>query len=269
MPRIPLTWLADHVELPDDVSAEGLAADLVKVGLEEEAIHPAAVIGPLVVGRVLDLTPEPQKNGKTINWCHVDVGVHNETGPDGTGSRGIVCGAHNFVAGDLVVVALPGAVLPGPFAIAARKTYGHVSDGMICSVSELGIGTEHDGILVLDDAALARFGILPQDATPGADALPLLALGEEVLEINVTPDRGYCFSMRGVAREYAHSTGATFADLGLLDGGADSRPATGGFGVEIADEAPIHESPAATGSWHRSCGGWRPPVPRRCGCSAV
>ena len=243
MPRIPLTWLEDHVELPYDASAEALAADLVKVGLEEEAIHPAAVIGPLVVGRVLDRTPEEQKNGKTINWCHVDVGEHDETGPGGVGSRGIVCGAHNFDAGDLVVVALPGAVLPGPFAIAARRTYGHVSDGMICSVRELGIGEEHDGILVLDEDALARFGILPADAVPGADALPLLALGEEVLEINVTPDRGYCFSMRGVAREYSHATGAAFTDRGLPDGDADSRAAGGGFAVELSDDAPIHGVP--------------------------
>ena len=114
MPRIPLTWLAEHVELPADLTAEQLAADLVRVGLEEEAIHPAAVTGPLVVGQVVELTPEPQKNGKTINWCRVDVGPdHNEPGG---APRGIVCGAHNFAVGDRVVVALPGAVLPGPFA---------------------------------------------------------------------------------------------------------------------------------------------------------
>ena len=98
---------------------------------------PTRSSGPLVVGRVLELRDEPQKNGKTIRWCQVDVG---EAEP-----RGIVCGAHNFAVGDLVVVALPGAVLPGGFAIAARKTYGHVSDGMICSVRELGIGDDHDG----------------------------------------------------------------------------------------------------------------------------
>ena len=67
MPRIPLTWLADHVALPTGTTAEQLAADLVRVGLEEEAIHPAAVVGPLVVGRVVERTPEPQKNGKTIS----------------------------------------------------------------------------------------------------------------------------------------------------------------------------------------------------------
>ena len=193
MPRIPLSWLGEHVEIPADLTAEQLAADLVRVGLEEEAILPAAVSGPLVVGLVVERTPEEQKNGKTINWCRVEVGPeHNEPGG---APRGIVCGAHNFEVGDSVVVALPGAVLPGPFPIASRKTYGHVSDGMICSARELGLGEDHAGIIVL-----SRLGI---DAPPGTDARELLGLGEEVLEINVTPDRGYCFSMRGVAREYA------------------------------------------------------------------
>jgi phenylalanyl-tRNA synthetase beta chain len=234
MPRIPLTWLAEHVELPAGTTAEQLAVDLVKVGLEEEAVHPAAVSGPLVVGRVVERVPEPQKNGKTINWCQVDVGDHNGTAEDGTRTpRGIVCGAHNFDVGDHVVVALPGTVLPGPFAIASRKTYGHVSDGMICSSRELGLGDDHDGIIVLSELGI--------DAAPGTDARALLGLGEEVLEINVTPDRGYCFAMRGVAREYAHSTGAAFTDRGLPRAGADDGLATtGGFGVELRDEAPVH-----------------------------
>lgn len=231
MPLIVKDWLADHVEVPADLTAEQLAADLVKVGLEEEAIHGAAVTGPLVVGRVLEMTPEPQKNGKTINWCRVDVGPEHN---DADGARGIVCGAHNFAPGDLVAVALPGTVLPGPFAIAARKTYGHVSDGMICSVNELGIGDDHDGILVL-----TRNGFAEADLTPGQDAVALLGLGEEILEINVTPDRGYAFSYRGVAREYAHSTGAKFTDHGLATG---SEPAAteDGFEVQVRDDAPIN-----------------------------
>nr|BFF17615.1 hypothetical protein GCM10025730_11360 [Promicromonospora thailandica] len=231
MPLIVKDWLADHVELPADLTAEQLAADLVKVGLEEEAIHPAAVTGPLVVGRVLEQTPEPQKNGKTINWCRVDVGPEHN---DEQGARGIVCGAHNFGVGDLVVVALPGTVLPGPFPIAARKTYGHVSDGMICSVRELGIGEDHDGILVL-----TRAGHDAADLTPGQDAIALLGLGEEVLEINVTPDRGYAFSYRGVAREYAHSTGAKFTDHGLPSG-AEPAATADGFEVRVQDDAPIN-----------------------------
>lgn len=239
MPRIPLTWLAEHVELPAGITAESLAVDLVRVGLEEEAVHPAAVTGPLVVGEVMTRQPEPQKNGKTINWCQVDVGDHNDTAADGTRTpRGVVCGAHNFDVGDRVVVALPGVVLPGPFPIAARKTYGHVSDGMICSARELGLGEDHDGIIVL-----ATLGI---DAEPGADARALLGLGEEVLEINVTPDRGYCFAMRGVAREYAHATGAAFTDRGLSTPGADDTiTTTGGFGIELRDDAPIHGRPGA------------------------
>src|SRR5690625_5569776 len=79
MPRIPLTWLAEHATLPRGADAESVAGDLVSVGLEEEAIFGAQVTGPLVVGRVLDVVPEPQKNGKTINWVRVDVGPeHNE-----------------------------------------------------------------------------------------------------------------------------------------------------------------------------------------------
>lgn len=236
MPRIVADWLADHVELPADLTTEQLAADLVRVGLEEEGIHPAAVTGPLVVGRVLELTAEPQKNGKTINWCRVDVGPeHNDDG-----ARGIVCGAHNFGVGDLVVVALPGTVLPGDFAIAARKTYGHVSDGMICSTKELGLGEDHDGILVLTQAGFAA-----ADLTPGQDAVALLGLGDEVLEINVTPDRGYAFSYRGVAREYAHSTGAAFTDRGLPEALPTPPPAAtaDGFAVEVDDDAPIDGEP--------------------------
>ena len=223
MVLVPLAWLGDHVALPSGLTAEQLAADLVRVGLEEEAIHTSGeVSGPLVVGRVLSRSPEPQSNGKTINWCQVDVG---EAAP-----RGIVCGAHNFEAGDHVVVALPGAVLPGGFAIAARKTYGHVSDGMICSQRELGLGDDHAGIIVL-----SRLGMADEDTPAGRDAKPLLGIGEQVLEVNVTPDRGYCFAIRGIAREYSHATGAAFTDRGV-PAAADLAPASGGFPVEIDDE---------------------------------
>ena len=217
--RVPLRWLGESVDLPDDVSLEHVHAALVSVGFEEEAVHTFDLTGPVVVGRVLERVPEPQKNGKTINWCQVDVG---EAEP-----RGIVCGAHNFDVGDLVVVTLPGAVLPGPFPIAARKTYGHVSDGMIASARELGLGDEHDGIL--------RFADLGMDPEVGADAIALLGLDDAAVEINVTPDRGYAMSMRGVAREYAHATGATFSDP--VD---RVLPRTGdGFTVTIDDAAPI------------------------------
>lgn len=196
--RVPQSWLAEHIgrELPDP---EEIADAFVRVGLEIEDVHRAPELtGPLVVGRVREVE-ELTGFKKPIRWCQVQVG------PDADGPaavRGIVCGATNFAAGDLVVVALPGAVLAGGFAISARKTYGHVSDGMIASARELGIGSDHAGILVLP----------PGSGEPGADARPVLGLDDPVFELNVTPDRGYCFSVRGLARELAAGVGADFTD---------------------------------------------------------
>jgi phenylalanyl-tRNA synthetase beta chain len=198
--RAPLSWLRDFAALPDDLDARGLGEALIRAGLEVETISHAGadVTGPLVVGRVVSYEVEEHRNGKSIRYCRVDVANHN----DETGSRGVVCGAHNFEIGDFVVVALPGAVLPGGFQIAARKTYGHISDGMICSSRELGLGDDHSGILVLPN----------DDLEPGADAVPVLRLRDDVLDIAVTPDRGYCLSIRGLARESAQATGVSFTD---------------------------------------------------------
>jgi phenylalanyl-tRNA synthetase beta chain len=196
----PVSWIRELVDLPADVTTEVLTDRLTALGLKLEAIQSAGadIQGPLVVGRVLTKEPEPQKNGKTINWCTVDVADANGTGEP----QGIVCGAHNFAPGDLVVVVLPGGVLPGGFEISARKTYGHVSAGMICSVRELGIGEDHDGILVL-----------PADAgQPGEDAFALLGLDEEVIEFEINPDRAYALSLRGVAREAALGFGVPLVD---------------------------------------------------------
>ena len=202
------------------------------------------------MGKVLTQEPKEQSNGKVINYCRVDVGEQHNDAP-GTGkepselpSRGIICGAHNFKPGDSVVVSLPGAVLPGDFKIAARKTYGHISDGMICSAAELGFPDDgKHGIIVLDE----RYpeGEVP---APGTDALALLGLDDEVVEINVTPDRGYCFSMRGVAREYSHSTGGAYqdpADTTNADFYPQGLQAPGNDGprVEVNDEAPINGVP--------------------------
>lgn len=234
--RIPLSWLGEHVELPADVTPEHVHADLVRVGFEEETIRRFEVSGPVVVGQVLSRVPEPQSNGKTINWCQVRVAPEGQRAADGGEDvRGIVCGAHNFEAGDKVVVTLPGAVLPGDFRIAARKTYGHVSDGMIASALELGLGEDHSGIVVL-----SRLGLDPEI---GENALTLLGLDDSAVEINVTPDRGYAFSIRGVAREYSHSTGAKFTDpAAALQIGRGN-----GFAVTLADQAPIRGREGCTG----------------------
>lgn len=223
--RVPLSWLREYVDVAADATAEDVFAALVSVGFEEEEIHRFEISGPVVVGQVLSFEAEPQSNGKTIRWCQVDVG---EAEP-----RGIVCGAGNFAVGDKVVVTLPGAVLPGPFPIAARKTYGHVSDGMIASARELGLGDEHDGILILSSLGI--------DAPVGTDAISLLGLDDVAVEINVTPDRGYAFSIRGVAREYAHATGADFRDPAEHEW-SEVEPGTG-FPIAV-DAEPLRENPA-------------------------
>ena len=230
--KVAVDWLAEYVELESRKPEDVLAA-LVRVGLEEESVIPAEVTGPLVVGRILSAEPEEHSNGKTIRWCRVRVAREGEKAADGGEDvRGIVCGAPNAEEGALVVVALPGTVLPGGFAIAARKTYGHVSDGMIASERELGLGTAHEGILRLD---LGQAGPAAAAAQPGDDARTLLGLGVEGFEVNVTPDRGYAFSVRGVAREYGHATGRAFTDpASLVQPGAFS-----GYALAVADDAPV------------------------------
>jgi phenylalanyl-tRNA synthetase beta chain len=195
--KAPISWLAEHVDLPPGITAREVADAIIRIGMEVESVEVGSegLSGPIVVGRVVSCVDEPQKNGKTIRWCQVDVG---EDEP-----RGIVCGAHNFAAGDLVVVALPGSVLPGGFTISARKTYGHVSDGMICSARELAIGDDHTGIIVLP----------PESAKPGEDPVDLLGMHDAVLDIAVTTDRGYCLSIRGIARETAAALHKQFRDV--------------------------------------------------------
>ncbi len=233
--RAPVSWLAELVDVPSGARGADIAADLVKVGLEEEGLYGGEITGPLVVGRVLDKTDEPQKNGKTIHFCHVDVGPHGQMLTDGVPQE-IVCGAHNFDAGDLVVVVLPGATLAGGFAISSRKTYGHPSNGMICSAPELGIPGDGSGIIVLTDWFKDEPDVLAS-LEPGQDAMPLLGLGEEVVEVNVTPDRGYCFSMRGIAREYALATKSdSLRDPVRI---AVPPPNDTGYEVRIEDSAPV------------------------------
>ena len=226
--RVPLSWLAEYVDLPGDATPDSVMAELVKVGFEEEAAHAFDVSGPVVVGQVLEFTDEPQSNGKTIRWCSVRVAPEGQKAADGGEDvRGIVCGASNFEVGDKVVVCLPGSVLPGDFAIAARSTYGHISDGMLASAKELSLNDDHAGIIRLHEMGL--------DPKVGSSAIELLNLADTAAEINVTPDRGYCFSIRGVAREYAHATGAEFRDP---TGNAQPEVA-GGFDVSINDSEGI------------------------------
>ena len=195
--RVPYSWLRDVVRAgaPDwDASVDELEQTFIRIGHEVEDVIPVGpVTGPLTVGKVVDIV-ELTEFKKPIRACKVDVG---EPEP-----RDIVCGATNFAVGDLVVVALPGTTLPGDFTIAKRKTYGRTSDGMICSASELNLGSDHAGILVLP----------PGTAEPGASAIDVVGLDDVVFDLAITPDRGYCLSIRGMARELACAYDLDFAD---------------------------------------------------------
>ncbi|MGO4599797.1 phenylalanine--tRNA ligase subunit beta [Terrabacter sp. 2RAF25] len=233
--RTPLSWLAEYTDLAPGARGADVAASLVRVGLEEEDLHGGDITGPLVVGRVLELEEQVQKNGKPIRYCVVDVGQNGQMLTEGRHQE-IVCGAVNFEVGDLVVVVLPGAVLPGGFEISARKTYGRMSNGMICAEDEIGLGHDHEGIIVLSR-------LLGEDRaatlSPGDDAIALLGLADETVETNVTPDRGYCFSLRGLAREYWHAQGSPEggfrdpADVATPEANSD------GYTVELKDDSPI------------------------------
>ncbi|GAA2501511.1 phenylalanine--tRNA ligase subunit beta [Streptomyces gobitricini] len=217
--RVPLSWLREYVDLPATETGRDVQAKLVSAGLEVETVEQlgAGLTGPLVVGKVLTIE-ELTEFKKPIRFCTVDVGQANNTGEP----QEIICGARNFAEGDKVVVALPGAVLPGDFRIAERKTYGRVSRGMICSGDELGMGDDGThGIIVL-----------PPEYEVGTDATELLELYDEVLDIAVTPDRGYCLSMRGIAREVATAYGLPLRDPALLDVPA---PNSYGYLVKVSD----------------------------------
>ena len=178
---------------------EELDAGFVRVGFETEGYAPLPeVTGPLVIGRVAEIE-ELTGFKKPIRYCQVDVGQANGTGEP----QGIICGARNFKQGDLVVVSLPGAVLPGGFEISARKTYDHISAGMMASAAELGLTAKSEGIITLHDGS----------ATPGQDAREILGSDDTVFEVNVTPDRGYALSARGLTREIASAFDLEFSDV--------------------------------------------------------
>ncbi|MEY9990005.1 phenylalanyl-tRNA synthetase beta chain [Streptomyces sp. V4I8] len=217
--RVPLSWLREYVDLPATETGRDVQAKLISAGLEVETVEQLGdgLKGPLVVGQVLTIE-ELTEFKKPIRFCTVDVGQANGTGEP----QEIVCGARNFAVGDKVVVVLPGAVLPGGFAISARKTYGKTSHGMICSSDELGMGDDGTkGIIVL-----------PPETEVGKDAIELLELVDEVLDIAVTANRGDCLSIRGVARETAIAYGRPLRDPALLD---VPGPNAFGYPVQVSD----------------------------------
>ena len=193
--RAPLSWIKEFVEIPASITAEQISDALIRVGFEvEEIIHQGAdLTGPLKFAKVVSIE-EITEFKKPIRYVGIDCG-ESET-------RYVICGATNFAVGDLVVAALPGAVLLGDFSIGARETYGKTSNGMICSARELGISDEHAGIMVFAEG----------EVTIGADAIEPLQINDVIFDVAVNPDRGYALSIRGIAREVAASLNLKFTD---------------------------------------------------------
>lgn len=193
--RAPLSWIKEFVEIPASVTADQISDGLICVGFEvEEIIHQGAdLTGPLKFAKVLSIE-EITEFKKPIRYVGLDCG-EGET-------RFVICGATNFSVGDVVVAALPGAILPGDFKIGARETYGKTSNGMICSARELGISDDHEGIMVFAEG----------EVSIGADAIDALQINDVIFDVAVNPDRGYALSIRGIAREVAGSLGLKFTD---------------------------------------------------------
>ena len=191
---IPRSWVKDFVDL-SGISDETIADAFVRVGFEIESVikQGADLTGPLVVARVLAIE-ELAEHKKPIRYVELDCNEGQ--------SRFVICGARNFAVNDLVIAALPGAVLPGNFAIGARETYGKTSNGMICSSKELGLGEDHSGIIVLAEGS----------AAVGQDAIELLQINDTIFDIAVNPDRGYALSIRGAAREIAGALNLSLSD---------------------------------------------------------
>jgi len=201
--RVPLSWLREYARLSEPVDVTEVARRMTAAGFEVESMEPVGHdIRGVVIAQVLSIEElaGALKLKKPIRYCRVAVSEAQLDGPPDEAS-GVICGAVNFEVGDRVALALPGAVLPGGFEVGARMTYDHMSEGMICSASELAIGDDHTGILVL-----------PPGAPLGADFVAYAKLRDEVFEFAVTPDRGYGVSVRGLARELASAFGVPFAD---------------------------------------------------------
>ena len=186
--KVPISWLKDFLDLPTE-DPEDLESILASLGHEVEGIETIApTFEGVVVGKVEEVGPHP--NADKIRFCRVN---------DGSETLDVVCGAWNFEAGAIIAYARVGSRLnvtsDEPFEIGARELRGVMSNGMIASARELGLGDEHDGILVLDEMGVAT------EADVGRPFDEVIQINDVVLDVTITPNRGDCMSIRGLARE--------------------------------------------------------------------
>jgi phenylalanyl-tRNA synthetase beta chain len=232
--RVPVSWLRDYAPVPQPYDALEIGRRLTQAGLEVEAVEQVGHDVHGVITAQVVAVEELTEFKKPVRYCRVATS-DAELAVDPAKLTGVICGAVNFRVGDRVAFATVGATLPGDFEITAAKKYGRVSMGMICAPDELGLGDEHNGIVVL-----------PPDTPLGLDFTEHAGLRDDVLEITVTPDRGYAVSIRGVARELASAYQVPYTDpaLTFVPGedatgpGEEAAEAEAGYGpwpAEIAD----------------------------------
>ena len=185
--KVSLKWLNEYVDVPSDLKAFCDRLDLTGTGVEGVE-KTGAAFDHVVTAQVIEKKPHPDSDHMWL--CKVDVGDNNVDADGNPEPLQIVCGAQNFNEGDHIVTAMIGAVLPGDFTIKKSKLRGVASYGMNCSARELGLGNDHDGIM-----------ILPEDAPVGMPFADYMKMGDTVLDLEITPNRPDCLSMVGMARE--------------------------------------------------------------------
>lgn len=230
--KISLNWLKDYIPL--EVTPDEISRAITFLGFEvEEVISTGAPkLDNVVVGEIL--TRDKHPNADKLSICTVDVG------PAG-GVKTIVCGAPNCDAGNRVIVALPGAVLPGNFVIKQSKIRGQSSDGMLCATDEIGLGGEHAGILLLDGS--------PALGTPANEVLPE---GDVVFDVEITPNRPDCQSHLGIARELAawFKLELTYPQTkfhGALNGAGERKDLLASVQVDALNDCPLYTAHIISG----------------------
>jgi len=217
--RAPLQWLREYSD--PDLDTPSIADRLTMTGTKVEAIlrHGVDALDNFVVGRVIEAEQHP--NADRLRVCLVDIGDHDPSQ--------IVCGAPNVAAGQTVAVARPGAVMPDGSKLGKAKLRGVESNGMILAEDELAIGTEHDGIMVLE----------PDGLVPGTPLKDVLSIATDVLELEITSNRPDCLGIYGVAREVHAATGAALASPPWReDPGAQGEVQGATVNVECPDLCP-------------------------------
>ena len=216
--KIPLSWLKEHTPLTK--STADVADDLVRLGHEVEGIEtPRAGVKGVRVGQIVEMIPHPDAD--KLKLLKIDLGDVDHLA--------IVCGATNMVEGDKVPVATVGTCLPNGLKIKKGKIRGEVSFGMCCSEAELGLAEDADGLL-----------ILPKDAPVGEEVGEYLELEEAVLDLDITPNRGDCMSMRGIARDLAADYALPLIEPGEEAVATDSSVAAPQVSVTASEDCPLY-----------------------------